>query len=307
MSENNEQDILDKVDPATEKILIESAWICPYEEPAEPRQKEPPDPPEDGEIKQEEHNPTDEEIHKISLQYKLNLRLQAQRLSRLGLNEKKPFVPVDGLMEGNDWTYNEKDGSWFVPQHDLPYDSHQDSATYDQTFKMDDLKVTKCEEPATTHSNMSTHDVQSDTGANANITSDLSILDNVQWIEPVQCESAKKDASIEVQAIGKYTIRGTNLRINMYYCPESHGTIISPTAIVRQHSHLFHGYQKFVHLDRQRGNITLISREGYENIVIPLVWKNDLWYHTITQPTPTDNNGHPIQVNHLSDVAQWEL
>ena len=93
----------------------------------------------------------------------------------------------------------------------------------------------------------------------------------------------------------------------MYYCPESHGTIISPTAIVRQHSHLFHGYQKFVHLDRQKGNITLISREGYENVVIPLVWKNDLWYHSITQPTSLDDNGNPIQVNRLSDAAQWEL
>ena len=246
MSNQNVSDIPDKVVPATEKILIESAWICPYEEPVEPQDKKPPDPPEDATTPHDlpqDDSPTDTEVQRVSLQYKLNLRLQAQRLRRLGTHDQKPFVPVDGLMEGNDWTYNEKDGSWFVPQHDLDYIDHQESATYNQTFKMDNIAVQKCEEPISINSKMHTHDVQSDTGANANITSDLSILDNIQWIEPVQCESAKKDTSIEVQAIEKYTIRGTNLRINMYYCPESHGTIISPTAIVRQHSHIFHGYK----------------------------------------------------------------
>ena len=93
----------------------------------------------------------------------------------------------------------------------------------------------------------------------------------------------------------------------MYYCPESHGTIISPTAIVQQHSHIFRGYQKFVHLDRQKGDIMLISWEGYENIIIPLAWKHDLWYHTITQPTSLNDNENPIQVNRLSDAVQWEL
>ena len=205
MSINNESNIPDQVDPVREKILIESAWICLYDEPIQNKEMKPPDPPE------EATPPTDAAIHHVSLQYNLNLQLQAKRLDWLGLNDKKPFIPVDRLMEGNDWTYNLKDGSWFVPQQDLDYVGYQDSASYKETFKMDDLTVIKCKQPFQTKSTNSTPDVQSDTGANANITSDISILDEIQWIEPVQCKSAKKDASIEVQAIRKYTIHGTNL------------------------------------------------------------------------------------------------
>ena len=83
MSNQNEHDIPDQVVPATEKTLIESAWICPYEEPIEPQNKKPPDPPEDATAPPALPNvesPTDTEVHWVSLQYKLNLRLQAQRL-----------------------------------------------------------------------------------------------------------------------------------------------------------------------------------------------------------------------------------
>ena len=145
MSNNDESDILDQVAPATDKILIESVWICPYEEPAKPQIKKPPDPPTAAPTEAESpvtDSSTDAEVHHVSLQYKLYLQLQAQQLHRLGLHEHKQFTPVDGLMEGNDWTYNEKDGSWFVPQHDLEYVDHQDSATYNQNLKWTTLKST---------------------------------------------------------------------------------------------------------------------------------------------------------------------
>ena len=77
-----------------------------------------------------------------------------------------------------------------------------------------------------------TGQIQSDTGANANITSDITVPDDVQWVQPVNCDSAKKGATISIQAIGKYLIRRTTITINMYYSPDVTGTILSPTAII---------------------------------------------------------------------------
>ena len=152
---------------------------------------------------------------------------------------------------------------------------------------MDGLKFLKCEKPQNASYLPLDPAIQSDAGANANITSDLSILTDVQWVEPVKCESAKKGAEIAIQAIGKYKIRGTTLTVNVYYCPDAHGTIISPTTIVCQHSLQFIGYQKFVNMDKSQGEITLISREG-KNVRIPLVGTNGLWYHTLNHQSPLD-------------------
>ena len=74
MSDHNEIDILDKVVPAMDKILIESAWIYPYEEPAKPKNRKPPDPPAAESTENESPDfPPDTKVNCVSLQYKLNL------------------------------------------------------------------------------------------------------------------------------------------------------------------------------------------------------------------------------------------
>ena len=289
---NISEDPIDQPD----RYLVESAWI----EPPLPAHRIPPDP--------------QKETDHVANRYKLNLHIHDKRVSRLGLHHR-PFAMVDGLTEGNDWSEN-SDGSWFIPSLDLhPVEQSECSdVTYDENFAMDGLQFNKCETPQNTSSLPFDPAIQSDTGANANITSDLSILTDVQWVEPVKCESAKKGAEIDIRAIGKYTIRGTTLTVNVYYCPDAHGTIISPTAIVRQHSSQFIGYQKFVNVDKSQGEITLISREG-ENVQIPLVGTNDLWYHTINHQSPleeqmkylTSQMTKGVTINRLSDAAQWEL
>ena len=283
----------------TTKVLMESAWVCPFDPPIEPP-VEPPDP---------SLSPTDST--KVSNAYKLHLRIQAKRIERKKMHDENGFIPVDGLTEGNDWSFNRNDESWFVPELELPEEATlSPDLTYDQTFSLNDVEVLKCEEPSNLPVATESTEVQSDTGANANITSDISILENIQWVQPVQCESAKKGASIEIQAIGQYTIRGTTLRINMYYCPDTHGTIISPTAVIQQYSQYYHGYQKYGSIDRQSGNITLIAREGYEDVIIPLVGRNDLWYHQhahTTQATMNPSFQACPTVNRLSDGAKWEL
>ena len=280
---------------------MESAWVCPFDPPVEPP-AEPPDPSHD-----------QQSVDHVSNQYKLHLRIQAKRIERKKLHDASGFIPVDGLTEGNDWSYNKNDDSWFIPELELPEEvALSPGHTYDQTFHLDNIEVRTCEEPQGLPDAITTTEVQSDTGANANITSDISILDNIQWVQPVLCESAKKGASIEIQAIGQYTIRGTTLKVNMYFCPDAQGTIISPTAVVQQYSRYYHGYQKFGSIDKQNGNITLIARDGYDNVSIPLIGKNDLWYHkhshTSNVPTVCTVTGQQQPtVNRLSDAAKWEL
>ena len=261
------------------------------------------------------------QVNTVQQQYRLNLKLREKRAARVGLPTEHWTDHIPGLMEGNDWSQN-SDGSWFIPAMDLPTEELPSvSATYEETFRMDGLQVTKCETPAdetTTQGTTPTTMIQSDTGANACITADLTILRDVQWVKPVGCESAKKGATLEIQAIGKYLIRGTSLSVNMYYCPDAHNTIISPTAIVRQHRSRFVGYQKYVNVDRNRGHITIIARDNEDSVNIPLHGNNDLWFHAKSHtipldPTmPSDESDHSDMVcqpcvNRLSDAAQYEL
>ena len=113
-----------------------------------------------------------------------------------------------GPTEGNDWEHNEDTGMWSILSMDLPEEIVEPDMDYAQTFMEDELTIKQYEQPKETAkiSNTIDHKVQSDTGINANITSDLLILEDIQWVEPVLCKSAKKDTSIEVRAIGKYSI-----------------------------------------------------------------------------------------------------
>ena len=295
LSNTNLDHILEKHrQPPDKEFIVESAWI-PYNE-------------ELNKIQTDQLESTPE---RIGLEYRHHLQMKQLRANRLGMTAE-PFLPIPGLTEGNDWTLNETTGHWSVPSMDLPDDPIEPDIDYDATFQTDDITVQKCQQPHTTDTKAITdHRIQSDTGANANITPDLSLLEDIQWIEPVQCKSAKRDAQIEVQAIGKYTIRGTPLRINMYFCPEADNTIISPTAIVRQNANQFVGYQKLLRLDKNSGHIRLIPREGHSEIQIPIYTDNDLCYHrhTHTFIEPEKWGGAPTcpTINRLSDAAKWEL
>ena len=67
-------------------------------------------------------------------------------------------------------------------------------------------------------------------------------------------------------------------------------------------------------MDKSQGEITLISREG-DNVRIPLVGTNELWYHLLHHQSTLDEQMEyltsqmttGITINRLSDAAQWEL
>ena len=301
LSNKNEDYILERNrQPPDIDLLVESAWIAPYNQSSEPIIND---------------NNADEALdpERIGLQYRYHLHVKSLKANRLSKLTDKPFIPVSGLTEGNDWEHNENTGMWYIPSMDLPEEPIvEPDMSYEQTFLEDDITIKECKTtPTDTISHTIDHKIQSDTGANANITSDLSILEDIKWVEPVLCKSAKKDASIEVKAIGKYSIRGTPLKINMYYCPDADNTIISPTAIVRQNIRQFTGYQKYLKIDKSVGHIRLLAREGYHDIHIPIYVANDLCYHqhshTVPDVTTWQDGPTKPTVNRLSDAAKWEL
>ena len=285
-----EDTVLEKnINSNDSNVLVESAWV-------EPINPKPPytsteetildtdsvlDADNDSALDADDADIIDPE--RLAVEYRYHLRVQALKLDRLGTHTERQFHPIEGLSEGNDWVLNPKTDNWYIPSMDLPVDQTKDfpTETYDDTFLCNDITLNRCSAPDDAELEQAnvTAQIQSDTGANANITSDISVLDDVQWVQPVNCDSAKKGATISIQAIGKYLIRGTTITINMYYSPDVTGTIISPTAIVRQNTDKFVGYQKYMNLDQDNGYILLVARLDHEDVKIPLYQTNDLCYH----------------------------
>ena len=240
LGRSDKDPVLDNNRQPPNKVLVESVWIDLIN----------PEPPSDNPEDNSEDN--DIEPEQVGLKYRYHLHMKNKRLEQTEHLTEKPIVPYNGLTEGNDWTMN-MDGSWFIPSMDIVseiIDISQES--YSDNFAQDQLTLKKCATPETKLPPDQHTSLQSNTGANANITLDMTLLQEVQWVKPVHCNSAKKGARLKIQAIGKYIIPGTTLSVNMYYCPKAHGTIISTTATVRQNWHLFVGYQKWVNVDSSK-------------------------------------------------------
>ena len=179
---------------------MESAWI----EPIDPKPPYQGDTPTDTSATTTESTSDvdviDSEI--IGLEYRYHLQMKALKLDRTGNTSDKPFLPVEGLTEGNDWVLNPIDDKCYIPAMDLPDEPIKlPIETYDDTFQHNNLITNRCDQPARKDVEEEvTAQIQSDTGANANITSDITVLDDVQWVQPVNCDSAKKGATISIQA-----------------------------------------------------------------------------------------------------------
>jgi len=76
---------------------------------------------------------------------------------------------------------------------------------------------------------------QCNTGANALCTNDISLLHDVQWITPIQCDTAKEGASLIIEAVGTMfaTADAITLPISVYYSRDAPMTIISPNAVLQ--------------------------------------------------------------------------
>ena len=116
-----------------------------------------------------------------------------------------------------------------------------------------------------------------------------------------------KDAiALICTAKGQLTLQdehGKKLQVECYYSKDVDGTIVSPTAIIRQHHNIFSSFIQFSNCDSNEGNIKLLGRNNHENFTLKLMCKNDLWYHVTPSNTPTDK----AQINRLSSAAMYEL
>jgi len=150
--------------------------------------------------------------------------------------------------------------------------------------------------------------IQSDTGANACITPCLGILENVYDITPLSVGSVEKDSALQVTKIGVYPMlmNGTVHRIKMLYSPAATGTIISPTAVVRQLG--LKGFSKWCNVDDNTGYVKIFSRSGTV-MTIPLLGMNDNWYHAsnLTPPHSPVMSVNSAEIHRLSDAASYEL
>ena len=152
---------------------------------------------------------------------------------------------------------------------------------------------------------------QSDTGANTNATPHLHQLRDVIWVEPATISSAEQGARMTTHAVGTFDLVCNDIAIpiSMHYCPQLTNTIVSPTAVAEQHSHLYSGYHIYTNLDSKEGSIRLISREGDTNDAIWHIYSdNGLWYHQESRTQQMVKQDHKcMNISAISAAAKYEL
>ena len=175
--------------------------------------------------------------------------------------------------------------------------TNYDTVFSDDRFREKPLQVNYIEGPLpeSTDINSPSNSIQYDQGANASCTNDVSILYNVLWIEPIKCDTAKKGQDLSITAIGTaYLSTGsTTVPHSMYYSPDIPLTILSPNALIREHSNEFRGFLNMANFDSQIGVLRLIARDGFENVDFTLQLDHDLWYldrSSILSPFCADDN-----------------
>ena len=127
---------------------------------------------------------------------------------------------------------------------------------------------------------------QSDSGANASATDNLSLLEDVTWIKPMRVGTASstQQGGITMQAIGRLPIQSPNgevLKIACYYSPDVEGTIISPQAIAMEYKDRFFGWIHFCNTDSKTGYIRLCNRNQAHPFSFGIWSENNLWFQTI--------------------------
>ena len=159
---------------------------------------------------------------------------------------------------------------------------------------------------------------QSDSGANTSATDDITLLEDVTWIEPVNINSATRGAPpMQMTAVGRIVISttsGEQLKPLCYYSPNVDGTIISPDAIVREFHHRFQGFRKICDCKQNTGFLTFDPLPHQSGAVMSLSSNNNLWYHDDSVKQTRDsvlyNKAHESTqptLHKLSSAASYEL
>ncbi len=111
---------------------------------------------------------------------------------------------------------------------------------------------------------------QNDSGANRIVTDNIHLLQDVTTINPLPMGGCNKhdEAAIVCTAIGNITISttdGEQMKFKAYYSKDVDGTIISPTAMVRQHISNFSAWAKYANCDSNAGTLKMLGRDSSDN------------------------------------------
>lgn len=102
------------------------------------------------------------------------------------------------------------------------------------------------------------------------------LLHNIRYIEPILCDTAKKDGTVNIITIGTIYLKnedGVLLPTTAYLSKDLPVSIISPNAILREHMTTFVAYQHYANIDTKKGFLRFIAREG-PNVTFPLSCHN---------------------------------
>lgn len=196
--------------------------------------------------------------------------------------------------EGHDWILNDENHTW----HPGEYPTNT---------------------PTINKTTINQHSVQDDSGANRIVTDNLSNLRGIKTITPITMGGCNKDdIAITCTATGYLpiiTVENEILLFKAYYSAEVDGTIISPTAMVRQHQDKFQAWVKYCDCDSNKGSLKLLGRNGQHNTTFNIYCHNDLWYHeqhTVGEMNSSiidaDDTSSPTPTIHkLGNAASYEL
>ena len=248
----------------------------------------------------------------IATRYKLVMN--AMRGTRLNLDQ--PSTPDEPFeFEGINWT--KTDNGW-NEDDDGPSTTADLDEEIHRYADFTQVTVKKCAQQPPKSTTMPTKylQLQSDHGANANITDNLEALVDVKYIEPTDVASADKKSTLSVTAIGKLQLRASNgsiYNVLCYYSPNSDGTLLSPNAICAQFHRLYYGYHIYGDMDDGLGEVVYLGREGIDDLVMTTYRSNNLWWHTpdtnpLCRPMANDETtSEDLRANKLSNAAKWEL
>ena len=153
---------------------------------------------------------------------------------------------------------------------------------------------------------------QSDSGANRIVTNDLRCLINVKNIAPYPMSGVNVNdpAAIVCTKVGYMPLvakDGQQILAKTYYSNSVDGTIISPTALVSQYQKCYTGWLQKSDCDKNLGELILIGKDGYGDLVFDIVSKNDLWYHVANNGQVNETRDYRPTIRYLSKAATFEL
>ena len=126
--------------------------------------------------------------------------------------------------------------------------------------------------------------LQSNSGANRNVTNDKSLLQQYKHLQSYSISGINDDPSANISCIGYGFMPWTSnqnktILINVLHFPNCWGTIVSPTAIVTQFIHHYQGWNISTDCDTGIETLRLLYRNGIQSDEFHLYIHNDLFVY----------------------------